>query len=101
MVQGIKDYRMPVTENKRSPGADVIDVFVPVDIEDVRSLAACDEGRSTAYTAISSYGRVHAAWDRKPGAFEELLRSCVFHLVEISGSLRGGGHHYNKNVIDD
>ena len=65
------------------------------------AFAAHDEGRSSADAAISADGRIHAAGNGELGAFKELLRSGMFHLVEISGSVRSAEHHYNEDVIDD
>ena len=38
LVQRVENHGMPVAENQRPPGADVIDVLVAVGIEDVRRL---------------------------------------------------------------
>ena len=74
-VQGVEDDGMPVTQNQRSPGADVIDIFVAVGIENVGALAALDEGRSAAYAAIGADRGVDAARYGEQGAFEKLLGS--------------------------
>ncbi len=96
-VQGVENDGMPVAQNERSPGADVIDVLVAVGIEDVGAFAALDEGRSAADAAIGAHRGVDAARYGEQGAFEKLLGSGMFHLVEISGSLhRYGKHHYNE-----
>ncbi len=96
MVQGVENHGVAVTEDERTPGADVVDVFVAVGIEDVRSFAALDEGRSAADAAVSAHGGVHAAGNGELGAFEKLLRSCVVHLLRLADRCMNAGHHYNE-----
>ena len=71
--------RVAVAEDERTPGADVVDVFVAVGIEDVGAFAAHDEGRGAADAALGADRGVDAAGDGEAGAFEELLRACVIH----------------------
>ena len=42
-VDGGEDLGMAVAEQQRAPGADVVDVLVAVDVEEVRAFAAGDE----------------------------------------------------------
>ena len=58
-------------------------------IENVRAFAALDEGRGAAHATIGAHGRINAARYGEQSAFEKLLGSGMFHLVEISGSLHG------------
>ena len=50
-----------MTENGRAPAADVIDVFVAIDIPDVRALGAFDKKRFAADAAKRAHRRIHAA----------------------------------------
>ena len=92
---------MAVAEDQRPPRADVIDVLVAIGIEDVRAFAAFDKGRSSSDAAVSANRRVDAARDRRAGRVRKVVVIIMFHLVEISGSLIGGKHHYNEMFIDD
>jgi hypothetical protein len=56
-----QDFGMPVTEQQRSPGAHVVDVFVAIGIEDVAALAARDEQRLAAHAAEGAHRRIDAA----------------------------------------
>ncbi len=51
LAQRVHDRRKAVAQDQRSPGQDVVDVLVAVDVVDVRSLAACDERRRPAHAA--------------------------------------------------
>ena len=37
VLNGRNNFRMRMAENRRSPGADIIDVFIAIDIPDVRA----------------------------------------------------------------
>ena len=60
-LDGGNDFRMRVAENGRSPGADVVDVFVAIHVPDARALGFVDEERLAADGAEGADGRVHAA----------------------------------------
>ena len=70
---------MTVAEEQGSPGADVVDIFVTVRIEDVCAFAAGDEARGASYAAPGTYGGIDAARDGELGAFEKLLGDIEFH----------------------
>ena len=48
LLDGLDDARMGVAEDERPPGADVIEVAVAVEVEEVRPFAAGDEERLAA-----------------------------------------------------
>ena len=48
LFDGLDNARMGVAENERSPGADVIEILVAVDVVEIRPFAAGDEERLTA-----------------------------------------------------
>ncbi len=56
---------------QRAPGADVVDVFVPIGIVDARALAADHEGGVAADAAEGADGGVDAARDALSGAGEK------------------------------
>ncbi len=68
-----------MTEEKRSPGADVIDILVPVDVKDARPFAARDEPGSAADRAKCAHGRVDASGNVLLRPSEQRLRLCGFH----------------------
>ena len=78
-LNGVEDLRVAMADEQRAPGTDVIDVFVIVDIEEMRALAAGDEAGRAADAAPGAHRRIHAAGDGEPGAVEEFLRSFGFH----------------------
>jgi hypothetical protein len=61
-----------VAEDRRPPGADVIDVFAAVDIPDVGASRPLDEEGLTANAAEGSDRRVDAAGDSFSCRSEEL-----------------------------
>ena len=52
-----------VPEDRRAPGADVIDVFIAIDVPDPCALRALDEERLAAETAKGAHRRIDAAGD--------------------------------------
>ena len=68
------DLGVGMAEEQSPPRADEVDVPVPVDVDDVRTLTAGDESRGAADGAERPDGRVDAAGDHRSGANEELLR---------------------------
>ena len=71
--------RKTVAQDQRPPGTDVVDVFVAIDIEDVRSFAARDERRRAADAAKGADGGIDAAGNQLLGAGEQFFRSRVVH----------------------
>ena len=74
---GLDHRRVGVAEDQRAPGADVVDVDVAVDVEDLRALGALDEDRVAADRAHRAHGRVHAARQDAERAPVELRRARV------------------------
>ena len=50
-----------MAQDQRSPRQHVIDVFIAIDIKDVRTLAASDKRRRPANAAKGPYRGIHAA----------------------------------------
>ena len=71
-----------MTEEQRAPGANVVDVFVAIDIEEMRAFAAEDEARSTAHAAKSAHGRVNATGDDLLSAGEQRFGLRDVHTAE-------------------
>ena len=61
-----------VTEDQRSPGADVIDVLVFVGIPKMRALPANDERRIASDRTKGAHRRIYAAGNHLLGAFLQL-----------------------------
>ncbi len=76
---GVEDIRLGMAENKRSPGSDVVDVFVFVRVPDVRTFAAHDEWRVATHGSKRAHRRIHAARDHAFGAL--LQASRLFRLA--------------------
>ena len=58
---GGNDFRMRVAENRRPPGADVINQFIAVHVPDVRAFGPVDKKRIAADGAERAHRRIHAA----------------------------------------
>jgi hypothetical protein len=50
-----------MTEDGRPPAADIIDVFVTIDVLDTGAVGALDEKRLTTDIAKRTHGRIHSA----------------------------------------
>ena len=74
--------RMP--ENRRTPGADVVDVFVAIDIPDVRAFRAIDKKWFAPETAEGPHGGIDAAGNATCGPREELSEREVIGHCERS-----------------
>ena len=69
-ANGIDDHVGRVPENGRTPGADVIDVFVAIDVPDFRAGGALDEEWFAAQTAEGADRGIDAAGDASERARE-------------------------------
>jgi hypothetical protein len=69
--------RVRVAEDHRAPGADVVDVGVPVDVDDLGAVGALDEDRVAPDRAHGANGRIHAAGQHMHRAPVELGRTRV------------------------
>ena len=69
---GFDHGRGGMAENERSPGADVIHVFVAIGIPDVGTLAAHDVQRIASHGTESAYRGVDASGNQLFGAFLQL-----------------------------
>ena len=73
-ADSLLDGRVSVSEEQRSPGADVVDVFIAIDVKDVGALAVIDIEGGEAYRAEGTYGAIDPARDILRGALEECSR---------------------------
>ena len=85
---GRENRGVAMAEQQRTPGADVIDVLVAIDVEDVRPLAARDENGVAADAAESADGGIDAAGNDLLGAAEELFGFGVSHTWSFRGTMR-------------
>src|SRR5262249_42417794 len=81
----LHDARVAVAKDQWSPGADVIEVPIAVQIEEVRPVPALDERRLTAYCAERAGRAIHAARNDSAGSPESLLAAVTsgFHALII------------------
>jgi hypothetical protein len=63
-----------MAEDQRAPGQHVVDVPIPVDIDEVRAFAALDEERRAADGPEGPNGRADTAREETHGLREQLLR---------------------------
>ncbi len=82
------DIGMPVTQEQRPPGANVVDVLVAVGVPDARSLATDDKRRRASHAAESAHWRVHAAGNGflRPGEQSLRLRSVHSEFYASPGT---------------
>ncbi len=73
------DAGMRVTEDERPPGEDVVDVAVPVDVDEVRALSALDEHRAAADCPERPHGRGDASGHELDRLGEEPLGGLPRH----------------------
>ncbi len=80
---------MAMPEDHRSPGADVIDVAIAVEIEEIRPAAPLEKNRFPADSAKSSSGTIHAAGHQLPGAGESAMALfAIYHCKAVIESNR-------------
>src|SRR6202035_3559778 len=72
-----------MAQNKRAPGADVIDIFVAVGVPNVRTLAPDDVNRITPNAPKGTHRRVHASGDKLFSA-----------LLQLAGLICFAGHYF-------
>jgi hypothetical protein len=72
LADGADNNWRSVSENGRSPTADVIDQFNAIDGPNARAFGALDKNWFTANSAKGAHGRVYAAGDFAEGASEEV-----------------------------
>jgi hypothetical protein len=76
----------PMSEEQRSPGTDVVDVGVPVDVYEPRSLAFGDEPGRPADASKGANRRVNATGSDFLGASEKLVGARVIHDCYLIGT---------------
>ena len=76
-----------MTKNSRAPAADVIDVFVSIDVPNFRTGRALNEKRFAADIAQRAHWRVNAAGNARLGAGEQLRRTASHAPKIITNSL--------------
>ena len=75
LADRVEHDRRRVPEDRRAPGADVIDVFVAVDVPNPGALRAVDEERLAAEAAEGAHGGIHAAGDALAGRQRIIARN--------------------------
>jgi uncharacterized Zn-finger protein len=61
LLQRRQNLRVPVAQQQRPPRADVVDVLLPIDVENMRAFAAREERRRPTHAAEGAHRRIHAA----------------------------------------
>ena len=79
--------RMSVTENHRSPRADVVDVAVAIDVDELSTACRLEEQRRSTDASKSAHGRIDAAGNARFGAANQFVRLGVSrsHVVSQKG----------------
>ena len=66
-----------MSQNQRSPGTDLVDVFVAVDVKQMRAGPLGNEQRNAANRFERAHRRVHAAGNNFLGSLKEPLGFLV------------------------
>ena len=74
LAQRLDHRRRAMPQQQRSPGADVVDVRIAVDVENARAFAARDETGRAADAAKRAHRRIHAARNHRLRPRETALR---------------------------
>jgi len=78
---------MGVTEDGRSPGAHIINIFVAIDVPHARAFGLMDEERLSAHGAKRAHRRIHAAGDVAQRLGEQRSGfGCASHSNKIPGA---------------
>src|SRR5438552_11306986 len=72
LAHGIDNDPWRVTENRRPPAADVVDVFISIDISNLRAFYALDEKRCAADIAKRAHRGVYSAGNSLARSREKL-----------------------------
>src|SRR5262245_56900202 len=80
-----------MSQNRRSPTAHVIDVFISIHIPDPSALPAIDEERFAAYVAKCAHRRIYAAGNAFLCASKQFGR--IRHAVTIAGFVKAVKRH--------
>ena len=74
------NFRMRVAENRRTPGADVINQFISVNVPDARTFCLVNKKRIAADGAERAHGRVDAAGNVFQRLGEKLFGFCAHKI---------------------
>src|SRR5262249_51372921 len=85
------DARVTVAEDQGAPGADVVEVAVPVEVDEVGALAAGDEDGLAADAAEGAGGAVDAPGDQVAGAAGGFLAAGAVHAGDAPFCYFGAG----------
>src|ERR1043166_3455801 len=72
---------MPVAQDHRPPRADVVDVAVAIDVEQIGPFGAIENHRLPADASKGSRGAIHAAGHELLGALENLVALGAVHCL--------------------
>ena len=82
LLHGCNHAREGVSQDQRSPRADVVDVFIAVGVPDAGTFAAHDVRRLAANGFEGTHRRIHPAGDYARGASMEFLGfDSLFHFA--------------------
>src|SRR5579872_4428601 len=75
---GFDHFGGSMSENKRAPRADVVDVLVAIRVENMRTLTAHNERSVSTHRTESAYRRIDPSWNHLLGALLQLARNLYF-----------------------
>src|SRR5579883_1712161 len=77
----LNNHWMRMTDNMRTPRADVIDIAIPIGIPNVSAFATSDEERFASHGAKGTNGRINAARNTLLGAKKKLMAFGICHKM--------------------
>src|SRR5207302_4043346 len=83
LADSIDNYFWSMTEDRRPPTADVVDVFFPINVPNLRAFGTRDEERFAFYVAKRADRRVYAARNQLL-RLREKLRRTRSHAAKIA-----------------
>ena len=98
-MHGIDDRHRRVAEDRRPPGADVVDVAFAIDVFDAAALGATDEKRFATDIAEGAHGRINAAGNKFFGGLEKLVGNGIAHVRGVI--IRSFPHRCNRDYKND
>ena len=86
-------------EDHRSPGTDVVDIAIAIEIEEIRPAAALKKNRLPANSAERSSGAIHAAGHQLLGAGESNTALFARHHSGLASDKTERAMTYQPQVI--
>ena len=95
---GGNDFRMRVAQNRRTPGADVINQFVAVHVPDLAPLARLTKNGWPPTGAKRAHGRIDAAGNIAQRLGKKFFGLNAIHRNKLTGTPPGKKHQVQSEA---